>query len=174
MMPSPPIRWYALQVRPHYEKVVTRRLGDLKQEVFLPLAKMLKMQPGVLAEPERPLFPGYTFCCFDWDRGPKLYGISGFIRVVGNGKRPIPLDDKEVDSIRMVLQKATIVTPCAYVSPKDTEQTVLGSISGLARSAAMSQGGRVIISLPLLQRSICVHVEPTWITSHRATETSKP
>src|SRR5947209_3656012 len=104
-------RWYALHVRPQCERPVALHLRGNGQESFLPTYR--KEGPGGHScSRESPLFPGYVFCRIDWERGPRLYLIPGIICAVGMGKKPLPIEDDEIEAIRRITEYRMASEPC--------------------------------------------------------------
>lgn len=54
--------WYALQVRPRFEKQVAATLLSKGYEGFLPLYRCKRRWSDCIKEIEPPLFSGYLFC----------------------------------------------------------------------------------------------------------------
>lgn len=164
----PPIgQWYAIQVKSKHEKNVTLVLHRLGAEGFLPLANPEPTQRA-LKNSESPLFPGYTFCKIDWNHGPRLYQIPGFVRVVGAGRTPIPIAEAEIEAIKNIAQARTRCEPYPFGKPGLMVRVVEGPLKGMEGVVEEANNKRVIVSMPLLRRSIAVSVEPDWLETIRA------
>jgi len=57
--------WYALRVRPRFEKMVASTLLMKGYEGFLPLYRKKSRWSDRIKESVLPFFPGYIFCRFD-------------------------------------------------------------------------------------------------------------
>ncbi|MGH9345903.1 MAG: transcription termination/antitermination NusG family protein, partial [Vicinamibacterales bacterium] len=57
-----PDRWYAVQVRPRFERVVGRLLAEKSYEPLVPLYKCRRRWSDRVKVLERPLFAGYVLC----------------------------------------------------------------------------------------------------------------
>ncbi len=57
--------WYALNVRPRFEKYVRTHLEDKGYEVFLPTYTATRRWSDRVKSVSLPLFPSYIFCKFD-------------------------------------------------------------------------------------------------------------
>ncbi len=100
-LPHP--QWFALTVKRRYEKVVAHSLRRRGLEDFLPLYVMRRCWSDRIKAVEFPLFPGYVFCRFDYDRRLPVLCIPGVTSIVGYAKLPTPLSESEIASIRTIL-----------------------------------------------------------------------
>ncbi len=152
-------RWYALHVRPQCERSVAFHLHEHGQESFLPT--YAKPSPGGHnSSRETPLFPGYVFCRIDWERGPRLYLIPGLICAVGMGKKPLPIEDDEIDAIRRVKENRIESKPCPFGAPGTPVRVVKGPLAGIQGIVERPLAGEVVISVSLLRRSVAVKIDP--------------
>ena len=67
-----PFPWYALRVRPRFEKMVASALLSKGYEGFLPLYRHRSRWSDRIKEVLLPLFPGYMFCRFDEKKCPEV------------------------------------------------------------------------------------------------------
>src|SRR5207248_7233331 len=82
-------QWYALQVRPRFEKIVATHLQHKGYTEYLPLYKSRRKWSDRMKELELPLFSGYTFCKFDAQNRLPVLIVPGVLAIVGVGKLPI-------------------------------------------------------------------------------------
>jgi transcriptional antiterminator NusG len=114
--PNPLARWYALHVLSGQEKkvkdhidrrIITEEMGDLVQEVVIPVERVSEVKRGKKIESERKLYPGYVFVRMVLqDENKKMVERSWyFVRetpgVIGfaDGEKPIPMRDAEVEAM---------------------------------------------------------------------------
>src|SRR5207244_2356920 len=109
------ISWYALHVRPRFEKIVSRNLQAKGYEEFLPVYRRRSRWSDRTKEIELPLFPGYVFCRFDVHQRLPILMIPGVNSVVGFGKSPLPIEQHELDDIRSVLKSGADCEPWPYL-----------------------------------------------------------
>src|SRR5713226_4572887 len=95
-------RWFALQVRPRYEKAAARALHNKGYEEFLPLYRSRRRWTDRVKEINLPLIPGYVFCRFDSSVVVPIVTTPGVIRIAGYGKTPAPVDESEITAIQAV------------------------------------------------------------------------
>src|SRR5215469_10463971 len=75
--------WYALCVRPRYEKQAARMLANKGYENLLPLYKCCRRRPDRYKEIRLPVFPGYLFCRFNEMLRLPILTTPGVLHVVG-------------------------------------------------------------------------------------------
>src|SRR5260370_34370299 len=96
-------RWFALSVTSRHEKIVSQLLHNKGFETFLPLYTRRHQYDRRVRRFELPLFPGYLFCRSDFATRLPILTTPGVLRVIGAGRLPIPLEDRQIVS----LQKAS-------------------------------------------------------------------
>lgn len=129
-------------------------------DVFLPLVRR-----GTRRILERPLFSGYIFCRFDPQIHSKIVTTPGVLRIVHGSKGcPLPVDDKEIASIRIALG-----SQMQLVQWKDVSQGALVVVEGGPLKGAegifvrVGPEHRLVVGLSLLQRWVSVKLEPEWV-----------
>jgi transcription antitermination factor NusG len=153
-------QWFALQVKPRFEKNTSLLLREKGFEEFLPLYRCRRRWRHRNAVIELPLFPGYLFCRFDLrDRMPVLT-TPGVFSIVSTAKVPARIPDEEIESIRRVVCFGRNVEPFPYVEGQNVriEDGPLRSVEGTIVQVKKSQ--RIVVSIKLLQRSVAAEVGP--------------
>src|SRR5439155_23717757 len=92
-----PKEWFALLVKPRHEKVTEQVLANKGLETFLPLRTRLRRYGSRQRQSQLPLFPGYLFCRFDPQASLLVLSTPSVNRVVGAGRRPLPVDTTEME-----------------------------------------------------------------------------
>jgi len=157
--------WFALQVRTRCENVVGAHLNGKGFEWFLPLYKCRRRWSDRFKEIELPLFPGYVFCRLNvLDRLPVLM-IPGVSLIVGFGKTPAPIDESEIAGIQAAVQSGLPAEPWQFLQIGQKVRIEQGPLCGLEGILQGFRGHhRLVLSVTLLQRSIAVQIEDTWVT----------
>lgn len=156
--------WYAIQVRPNSEKVVCRHLQSQNIEHLFPTSLLHKAQKSNRRTEAAPIFPGYLFVHLSWPTGPRLYKVPHVIRVLGLGKEPTPIDEREVDAIRLVVSSSEERMPWRHFIRGEHVTLVDGPLKGLEGIFLEEKHKNlVIVSVPLLQRAMAVVVEREWL-----------
>jgi transcription antitermination factor NusG len=164
----PEPHWYALHVRPNYELAVSSHLRELGLEEYLPikhcrsLPKRNRFSEGV------PLFPGYVFSYVDLDAGPRLYNVPGVIRILGYCGKPTPVEEEEIQTIRTIVNSDLTYQAVPFFSTGEPIVLTDGPLCGVRGNfIATKKGGQLIVSLPLLNRSLAVTVLAEWVARCR-------
>ena len=162
--------WFALQVRARREALVVDHLEGQGLECYLPLYKSTRRWSDRLKEVEQPLFPGYLFCRLNLsNRGPVLM-TPGVQQIVGFGRTPVPVEEREVESIRQVLSSGLPSLPWPYLHLGDRVRVNYGSLVNLEGILVNFRGSnRVVLSVTLLQRSVALEIDLAWLSPIPAT-----
>jgi len=157
------MNWFALRVRPRCEKVVADALAGKGYEQFLPLHLERRRWSDRVASVELPLFPGYVFCRFDAQHRLPILITPGVVAVVGAAKRPEPVDDGEIASLRILVASQLQLEPWPYLHVGQRVQIVGGPLAGaegvlLAVRKPHRDERRLVVSVALLQRSVAVEI----------------
>jgi transcription antitermination factor NusG len=157
--------WFALQVRSRREALVADHLEGQGLECFLPLYKSTRRWSDRLKEVEKPLFPGYLFCRLNLsNRGPVLM-TPGVQQIVGFGRTPVSVEEREVESIRQVLSSGLPSLPWPYLHLGERVRVNYGSLNNLEGILVNFKGSnRVVLSVTLLQRSVALEIDLSWLS----------
>jgi transcription elongation factor/antiterminator RfaH len=169
----PQLPWYALLVRSRRENQVFNQLLGQGYECFLPVYKSERRWSDRMKEVQQPLFPGYLFCRFDiHNRGPVLMA-PGVHQIVGIGRTPVSVAEAEIESIRQVLASGLPSQPWLYLEVGQRVRVNHGSLENIEGILVSFKGGhRVVLSVSLLQRSVAMEVDLSWVTA--VSEAKKP
>lgn len=152
--------WYALHVRTRFEKVVARNLQGKGYEEFLPLYRRTSQWSDRKKEIELPLFPGYVFCRFNALQRMPILTIPGVNAVVGIGKTLMPVEERELNAIRAVLQSDTYCEPWPFLEVGQRVSVTRGPLEGTEGIVTMLKNKcRLVISVNLLQRSVAAEID---------------
>jgi len=162
--PYPTFPWYALQVRPRFERIVASILLAKGYESFLPLYRCRRRWSDRMKELELPLFDGYLFCRIDLNHRLPILVTPGVIRVAGIGKAPYPVDESEIAAIFSIVLAGAKAEPCPYLQVGQKIRIDHGSLSGVEGILlALRKPARLVVSVTVLQRSVAVEIDETWV-----------
>ena len=152
--------WYALYVKSRHEKVVEKALRGKGYTAFSPSYSTKRKRLDRIAEIEVPLFPGYVFCHFDSNRRLPILITPGFVGVVGRGKRPAPVDDSEIASIKTLALSGYPVQPWPFLNSGQRVRLQSGPLIGAEGIfLRIKDDHHLIVSITLLQRSVSVVID---------------
>ena len=136
--------WYALHVRPRFEKHVQTHLEEKGYEVFCPTYSVKRQWSDRVKSLDFPLFPGYVFCRFSVHARLPILVTPGVNQVVGAGKTPIMVDESELMTIRRVLESGVATEgggASSFGWPKIGPTIDVSSWKSFASGDALSFGG---------------------------------
>ena len=101
-------KWFAIYTRPRAEKKVYEQLQKIGIETYLPLKKELKQWKDRKKWVETPLFTSYIFVRVKFKEYYEIpKNIRGFVKYITIGGNRIAVRDKEIDTIKKMLQYST-------------------------------------------------------------------
>ena len=157
--------WYALKVRPRFERSVVTHLQSRGYDPFLPCYAVKRQWSDRVKSIELPLFPGYVFCQFDITARFPIVTTPGVSFVVGIGRVPEPIAQTEIESIRSVIASGLHYEPYPYLTLGQLVQVERGALTGLVGLITdLKNGSRLIISINLLKRSVSTEIDRSWVT----------
>jgi transcription antitermination factor NusG len=157
--------WFAVQTRSRHESVVAAQLQGKGYEPFLPLCKSRRRWSDRVKQIELPLFPGYLFCRFDANNRLPILIIPGVVQIVGVGKKPVAIDEKEISDIQTAIQSGLPRQAWSFEQIGQRARVEYGPLSGLEGTLVNVKGQhRLILSITLLQRAVAVEIDQSWAT----------
>jgi transcription antitermination factor NusG len=153
-------QWYAVQLRPRFEKVVGLHLRRKGYEEYLPTYRSRRRWSDRVKEIELPLFPGYIFCKFDvTDRLPILI-IPGVVSVVTFGGTPLAVPEQEIAAVQTVVNSGLSYGPGPSFTAGQPVRVEYGPLRGLEGTIIEVKNTlQLIVSVPLLSRSVSVAID---------------
>lgn len=166
--------WFALMVKPRFEKSASTLLRQKGYEDYLPVTTEARNWSDRVKTVEMPLFPRYLFCRFDSQEQGRILNTAGVQRVVGFGMKPTPIPDHEIDSLRKLIESGSRATACDYIADGEYVLVREGPLAGMEGILVKAKGScRVVVSIHLLQRSVYAEVDRTAITASANHSTSR-
>jgi transcription antitermination factor NusG len=156
-------QWFAVRVRPRYEKLVATSLKNKEIEEFLPLYKVRRRWSDRLKELEKPLFHGYVFCRLNPIYRLPVLTTPGVIHFVGIDKEPIPIEESEIDGLRAIISSGLPALPWPFLRVGQRVRIERGPLQDVEGILAHVKGHhRLVVSVALLQRSVAVEIDREW------------
>ena len=152
--------WYAIQVYACKEKWVSAAFEERGHDPLLLLYSEVHQWSDRRMKIERAVFPGYVFCQVDSRQRASVLAVPGVLRIVGAGRKPIPLERDEVSSLMQIADSGQRVSPAPFL--RTGERVVIhgGALEGVVgRIANFRKGPRVVVSVSLLQRAVALEVD---------------
>lgn len=156
--------WYAVRVKPNCERVAATSLSSKGFEHCLPVRREEKRWSDRYKTVERPLFPGYVFCRFDFGRRVAVLSTPGVLHVVCFGGVPAAIEAAEIAAVRAIVTSGLAVEPWPYLENGQRVWVEKGPIAGVGGVVLDSKSGRrLIVSVTMLRRSVAVEVDADWV-----------
>ena len=159
-------QWFALVVKPRFDKAVAQALESKGYETLLPVYKKYHKYANRSREFELPLFPGYVCCRFDVRTRLPILTTPGVIRVLGVRNMPIPLSDIEITSLQTAIRSQLPVQPYPFVNAGQRVRINSGVLAGVEGIVLGPKGGlRLVLSITLLQRSVLLEIDRDQVSA---------
>lgn len=154
------LRWYAVQVKPRSEKVVSAALRLKGYTEFVPLYASQRSWSDRIKTVHLPLFPGYVFLQLDIRHRLPVLKTPGVVSFVSLGAEPSPIETREVDDIRSLVRAGLPLGPWPYLREGQAVEVERGALRGLrGLLLKIKNEYRLVVSVHLLQRSVAVEVD---------------
>lgn len=165
-LPSEPAagRWYAVQTRSRFEKMVRAELEFKSVEHYLPTFKEVHQWKDRKKVVELPLFSGYVFARIPPEDAARVQVLrtNGVVRILGNSGEMEPIPDWEIDSIRRALDSGNQFFPHPFVREGAWVRVKRGALAGVeGRLVRFKSQTRLVLSVELLSRAVATEVD-TW------------
>ena len=166
-------KWFALYVKARHEKVVDRALHRVGFDSFLPLYVLRHVYAHCSKEHQIPLFPGYVFCRFDPLKRTPILSTPGVISIVSVARKPVPVDDVEIFSLQSAIKAQLPLEHCGFVETGQRVRIIHGALSGIEGIVLEVRNSvRLVLSITLLQRSVQLEIDASWIAPCEAPSVS--
>ncbi len=153
-----PHAWYALRVKSNRERITAAGLLGRGFEVFLPECHGHGATRG--RQHHKALFPGYLFSRFDINDRLPVLTLPGLVHIVGCGKEPVPVDNQEIESLKIVMRPGLPVQREQGVTLGQRTRIEKGPLAGVEGTVVGVRGRqRLVVAISLLQRSVSVHLD---------------
>jgi transcription antitermination factor NusG len=161
-------QWRALWTHSHSEQLVHDQLVAKAFNAFLPLIPVWSRRSGGRHLIRKPMFPGYLFLRHALDKASyvEIMKTNGLARILGERwDRPAVVADADIDAIRQVLDTGLPVLPHSYLSEGHRVRITQGALAGVEGILVHNNPhkGLLVVSVELLQRSVAVEVDCTFV-----------
>lgn len=158
-----PILWWALHTRSRFEQKVYTGLRAKSLEAFLPRIQVMSRRKDRRKKILVPLIPGYVFVRSDLapEEYYRIIKTVGVVRMISFKGKPIPADDREINSLMVLDGTDRTVQNRAYMRSGDRIMIMEGPLKGLMGFYVRHKGARdkVVVTVELLNRSLEVEIE---------------
>jgi transcription termination/antitermination protein NusG len=162
--------WYAIWTRSHSEQLVADQLLAKGLQVFLPKISVWSRRGGVRHAIRVPMFSGYVFLNESVDKNTYLEVIKarGIVRILGDRWDSLsPISDGEIEGLQTLVNSGVAITPHSYLREGQRVRITGGPLKGVDGILVenKSERGLLVLSVDLLQRSVAVQIDCTWVAA---------
>jgi transcription termination/antitermination protein NusG len=157
-------RWYAIQTRPRIEADVHHRLKQREYETFFPQILEKRSWSDRVKAIAVPAFPGYVFIRYNRSNRQTILAVPGVSAIVSFGHRPAPVDNAEIESLRILFTSKQPVFSSQFIRCGEKVRVCGGLLDGVTGTLVRREGRQyVAVSVTLLNSSVIVKVEEDQI-----------
>ena len=161
---SSSLPWFAIRVRSRAEQLAGTALSGRGYEVFVPTYLECRRYSSCVKKVDAALFPGYLFCRLDVNRRLPVLSTAGVEHIVSIAGVPQPIEDCEIAAIRTVVESKFATVPWPYLGAGNAVRIEFGPLAGIEGLVVSEKSReRLVLSVHLLQRSVAVEIERSWV-----------
>ena len=157
-------QWFAVAVKPRFDKAVARTLESKGFETLLPLYKTQHRYAARSKVSDLPLFPGYVFCRFNVLTRLPILTTPGVTQILGTGNNPLALSEEEIVSLRVAIRADIPLQPFPFLQAGQRVRIEQGALRGVVGLVVkIKDCMRLILSITLLQRSVLLEIDRSHV-----------
>ncbi len=159
--------WHVCFIKHKSEKIAQKKIEELGIEVFLPLAKHLKVYKTSKKIVLLPLFPGYIFVNIAVGYRHHVTSIPEVYRFIKFRDEFARVSDKEIENLHLLVKDikdySEIQSEVIYQQGRSIEVTD-GPFRGM-KGKMISRNGkqRIIIEISAIKQSISVQIDAKYL-----------
>jgi transcription termination/antitermination protein NusG len=152
--------WYALSTKHRHERMVEDQLKEKGVDTFLPRVRRWSRWKDRRMAIDWPLFPGYCFARFDPDERLRIVSCRGVVRIVSCAGVLVPVDETELNSIRILLDTSMRYDPCPFLKEGQMVAVRSGPLCGVVGRLLRKDLHHVsvVLSVDLIGQALRVEV----------------
>ena len=155
-------RWYAVQTRSRFEKVVRAEFAARGIEHYLATFEDVHQWKDRKKLVELPLFSGYIFArVTDTDAERlRILRTNGVVRILGSAGGIEPIPDYEIEAIRQLLLSGKRCYTHPFIREGAWVKVRRGPLAGIeGRLVRVKNQTRLVLSVELLSQSVATEVD---------------
>jgi transcription antitermination factor NusG len=155
------LRWYAVYTRARHEKRIKEQLEGKLLESFLPVYEAVHRWKDRRVRISLPVFPGYLFVRLSLvEHRMPVVTLPGVVNLVGKPGCPTPIDDQEIEALRLCSTRDQRMAPHPYLTAGQRVRVRNGPLAELEGVLVRAKGrSRLILSVSLIARAVAVEVD---------------
>lgn len=158
-------RWYALYTKSRHEKFIDGQLKKRSLTSFLPLQKLRRRWSDRFSTVEEPLFKGYVFVKTNPFQRKHVLAIKGAVKFVSAGRRPIAITEKEISSIKILVENQAELEPYPYLREGDRVVVRRGPFKDTEGYIIRknSKDCQLVVSIDSIMRSVSLKIDASLV-----------
>ena len=153
-------RWYAVSVRPRYERLVSRHLEQRGVNYLLPIYRSMRRWKDRRKQLEMALFPGYVFVNIDARDRLGVLMVPGVFRFVTFQGQLAAVADSDIRALESSMSAGLGAKPHPYLREGRRVQVKRGPLAGVEGIVIRrKERFRLVLSIDLIMRSVVVEVD---------------
>jgi transcription antitermination factor NusG len=153
-------RWYAAYTYPRHEKAVVKQLESKSIEAFLPVFRTENRWKDRRVQIQTPVFPGYVFTRINLSERSRVLAVPGVIRMLSFNGIPAPIDDSEIEAVRLCVERGAALEPYPFLEIGDRVRVRSGVLEGLEGLISRCKDDRrLIVPISLINQSVVVEID---------------
>ncbi len=150
--------WYAFVTKPRHEKKAKMYLDGAGVTSYLPLRKTLNQWSDRKKWVEAPLFPSYIFCRIPFVDRFDVLQQPGMVRIVGFNNEPMPVREREIEALKMLLATDIDIRVRDGFSPGEDVRIGSGLLMGYEGKVLQERGERYfVIYITSIGKSVLIN-----------------
>jgi len=153
--------WYAIQLRPRFEKKAGSILQSKGIETYLPLVKQTHRWSDRRKVIESPLFPGYGFVRLQMTKKDRLQVLQtqGVIGFVGTAHSAVAVSEQQIETLQKLLGNETSFSIHPFLKTGQRIRIRGGALDGVEGILSENGNRRLVISIECIQRAVSITLE---------------
>lgn len=152
--------WYVAYTYPRHEKAVADQLSQRSVETFLPTFTKTSRWKDRRVSLDLPLFAGYVFTRISADERIRILAIPSVIRILSFRGVPVPVNDAEIDAVRLCMGRGAKLQPHRFIAVGDRVRVREGVFEGLEGVVVhYNNSCKLVVSIGLIHQSVALEIE---------------
>jgi transcriptional antiterminator NusG len=154
--------WYAVHTRVNCEHIAAKSLAARAVETYCPIFEEIHRWADRRKFVNCPVFPGYVFVRIGQSPEERLNVLKsrGAVRILGIGSAIEPVPDREIESIRVMLQSRAYCSRYPFLSEGARVRVRCGPLKDLTGILIRFKNRtRLVISVQLLQQAVAADID---------------
>jgi transcription antitermination factor NusG len=161
-------KWYAVYTWARHEKCVAAQMGQRRIRGFLPLYRSVHRWKDRRKEVELALFPSYVFVRLALRDRVRVLEIPGVVSIVSSRGKPIPLADREIESLQRGVDSCVSMEPHPFLQVGRRVRVRCGPFVGMEGILVRrKEGFRLVASIELLMRAVAIEIDEADVEACR-------